>query len=190
MKALFLFLAGVSAAFIMAGCAKPPTQEMTDARAAVDNAVRIGADDYAADVLKTAQDALMEATTRLEEKSYKAARQGAIIAKTKAEEAVAAVAEGKKQVKEEAAPRLKALKDDVEALLAKVSKSKTKASESIRKEIASLKGEVGAAQGDMDAERYKAALEKAGSLEEKLKDLKTKAEEALKKPAAPKKKRK
>jgi nucleoid-associated protein YgaU len=61
-----------------AGCAKPPTEEMNDARMAFQDATDAGAQKYASDQYMSAEEALNEATTLMEKKKYKEAREKAL----------------------------------------------------------------------------------------------------------------
>jgi nucleoid-associated protein YgaU len=60
------------------GCAKPPTQEMSDAKMAFQAATDAGAQTYASDLYMSAEDALNEATALMEQKKYKQAREKAV----------------------------------------------------------------------------------------------------------------
>ena len=60
------------------GCAKPPTQEMSDARMAFQDATDAGASAYASEQYMSAEDALNEATALMEKKKYKQAREKAL----------------------------------------------------------------------------------------------------------------
>jgi chemotaxis protein histidine kinase CheA len=71
----------------VAGCAKPPTKEMSDARMAFQAASDSEAQRYASDQYVSAEDALNEATTLMERKKYKQAREKAIEALKLAREA-------------------------------------------------------------------------------------------------------
>lgn len=75
-------MAGVLAVIVMlvmfAGCAKPPTEEMSDAKMAFQNATDAGAQMYASDKYMSAEEALNEATALMEKKKYKEAREKAL----------------------------------------------------------------------------------------------------------------
>ncbi len=78
-----------------AGCAKPPTKEMADARSALDLARTADAESYARDQYMNAEEALNEANALMESKKYKEARKRAIEAATLAQKAHAASIENK-----------------------------------------------------------------------------------------------
>ncbi|PID55913.1 hypothetical protein CSB45_13930 [candidate division KSB3 bacterium] len=61
-----------------AGCAKPPTQEMSDAKMAFQEAMDAEAQTYASDQYMSAENALNEATALMEKKKYKEAREKAL----------------------------------------------------------------------------------------------------------------
>jgi nucleoid-associated protein YgaU len=61
-----------------AGCAKPPTEEIANAREAVQQAADAGAPQYAPDQYMSAEEALNEANQLMEQKQYKQAREKAL----------------------------------------------------------------------------------------------------------------
>jgi nucleoid-associated protein YgaU len=61
-----------------AGCAKPPTKEMSDAKMAFQAAVDAGAQEYASEQYMSAEEALNEANRLMERKKYKQAREKAL----------------------------------------------------------------------------------------------------------------
>lgn len=85
----FLSLAIILVLVALAGCAKPPTKEMSDARMAFQSAGDAEAQRYASDQFMSAEDALNEATSLMESKKYKQAREKAIEAMKLAREAEA-----------------------------------------------------------------------------------------------------
>lgn len=78
-----------------AGCAKPPTKEMSDARMAFEAAKGAGAMDYAQPQYTSAEEALNQATQLMEQKKYKQAREKAIEAIKLAREAQVSAVESK-----------------------------------------------------------------------------------------------
>jgi nucleoid-associated protein YgaU len=73
-----LTLVAVMMLVAFAGCAKPPTEEMTDARMAFQAATDAEAQTYASDKYMSAEEALNEATALMEKKKYKEAREKAL----------------------------------------------------------------------------------------------------------------
>ena len=61
-----------------AGCAKPPTAEMSNAKKAFQDATDAGAQKYAPDQYMSAEEALNQANQLMEEKKYKQARKKAL----------------------------------------------------------------------------------------------------------------
>lgn len=74
----FLSLMLVVMLVALAGCAKPPTKEMSDARMAFQAAGDVEAQRYASDQYMSAEDALNEANALMEAKKYKQAREKAV----------------------------------------------------------------------------------------------------------------
>ena len=73
-----LTLVAVMMLVAFAGCAKAPTEEMSDARMAFQAATDAGAQTYASDKYMSAEEALNEATALMEKKKYKEAREKAL----------------------------------------------------------------------------------------------------------------
>ncbi|MCP4399303.1 MAG: DUF4398 domain-containing protein [bacterium] len=90
-----LMLAAVLMLVTFAGCAKPPTQEMSDARMAFQEAMDAGAQSYASEQYMSAEDALNEATALMEKKKYKDAREKALEALKLSREAEAGAVSNK-----------------------------------------------------------------------------------------------
>ena len=85
----FLSLALVVMLLALAGCAKPPTKEMSDARMAFQAAGDAEAQRYASNQYMSAEEALNEANALMEAKKYKQAREKAVEALKLAREAQA-----------------------------------------------------------------------------------------------------
>ena len=78
-----------TAMLVMAACqTAPPVQEMSDARQAIMAAKEAGAADKAPDDLKAAEDHEQQAKDALNEKAYLRARRHAVLAKSKAIDAL------------------------------------------------------------------------------------------------------
>jgi tetratricopeptide (TPR) repeat protein len=73
-----LTLVAVMVLVAFVGCAKAPTEEMSDARMAFQAATDAGAQTYASDKYMSAEEALNEATALMERKKYKEAREKAL----------------------------------------------------------------------------------------------------------------
>jgi nucleoid-associated protein YgaU len=77
-KVVASVLMAVLVVMSFAGCAKPPTSEMADATKAFEDAKVARADQYAPEQFGTAEAALNEANTLMEQKKYKQAREKAL----------------------------------------------------------------------------------------------------------------
>lgn len=96
---LIVFLA---LALVVIGCAKPPEAEKSAAKTAMDAAVSVGADKYAAADYEAAKQLWDTSETQMTEKKYKEAKQGYIDAKAAFEKAAGAAEAGKKALTDEA----------------------------------------------------------------------------------------
>ncbi len=76
------------AALLLAACAGPPVQEMSDARQAIEAAEDAGALEHAPMQLRFARDLISSAETKLEKRAYNGARRDARLAREKAVEAL------------------------------------------------------------------------------------------------------
>jgi hypothetical protein len=81
-------LAMVAALAGFAGCAAAPVQEMSNARQAIRAARDAGAEKWAPDQIRAAQDLLSSAEQNLQKRMYRDARRAAVDARTKASEAM------------------------------------------------------------------------------------------------------
>ena len=102
MKQTYTYGALALSLSLVVACAKPPTAQLADAETAVSAAQMAGADQYAAQDFAVAQEALMNAQAKMEEKDYKGALTAAVDAKAKAEIAQGAVEAGREQAKTQA----------------------------------------------------------------------------------------
>jgi len=167
-----LTLLGASLAVVL-GCAKPPAQELADADGALATAVAAGAEQYAADDLNMAQDALAEAKSLSEAKDYKGAKTAAMDAKTKADAAKAAAEIGKQAAMTEADERMKALEPEVQGAIEAVNKLKGKTADKLKAETVALNDQWTAAKADYDGGQYNTANDKLEDVQSKLDALKT-----------------
>jgi len=121
------FLAlSVGLAITVTGCASPPNADVDAAKAAVDKATTAGADQYAAESLKAAQDAraALEAELKAQEgkafKSYDKTKELAIAAKAAGDKATADAVAGKEKADAAAAKEKAAAAARAQALKAAV----------------------------------------------------------------------
>jgi hypothetical protein len=100
------FLLSVIVAFsfaLMMGCAQPPTEEITKADKAIEEAKAKEANLYAEEAFMKAEGALKKAKDQVTAKQYKEAKQAAIDAVNLVQQAIAGVEAGKTKMKEDAA---------------------------------------------------------------------------------------
>lgn len=172
---------GLMLAFLMASCAKAPTQEMDAAKAAVEACKAEGADIFAQDEFKKLSDDLQAALDQVTAKKYKEAKQALIKIAADADALKATIPAKKEQAKNEAMAAQQEARtalDEAKALLEKAPKGKgTKAD--IEAFTADLKGledsfpEIQAAidNGDFFGAKDKAVAikDKANSISEQIK---------------------
>ena len=111
---------------LVTGCAKPPTEEITKADKAIEEAKAKEANLYAEEAFKKAEGALKKAKDQVTAKQYKEAKQAAVDTVNLVQQAIAGVEAGKAKMKEAAvgmaadvAKALDDLKTDVAAALKK-----------------------------------------------------------------------
>jgi hypothetical protein len=153
-------------------CAKPPTQEMSDAENAVNGAIQAGAEQYATTELGAAQESLADAKAKMESKDYKGAKMASMDAKTKADAAQAAVEPNKKAMMASVQERMTALKPLITAAQGDASKVKGKAAETVKAAAAELSSLWTGIQSDSDAGNFAAAKTKLDTAQAKLDALK------------------
>jgi hypothetical protein len=152
---------------LLAGCSKPPTEELAGAEKALDEAKGKEANLYAEDAFKKAEEALKKAKDQIAAKQYKEAAQTLKDAIPLAQQAAAGVEAGKAKMKEEA-----------EKLVAEVQKSldelKADVAAAIKKKLAVPKEEVQAAIGkwEVDFAGIKDKIQ-SGKIKEAFEELKT-----------------
>lgn len=161
---------------VLAACAQPPKQEQADAEAALQTATAAGAEEFAAEDLSMAQEALADAKAKMESKDYKGAKASFLDAKSKADAATAAVEPNKQAAKTEAEERMKALETEVAALDKKVSSMKGAAAQ--KAEVASLKEMWKSVEADVQGGHYTVAVDKLEEVQTKIDELKTALENA------------
>jgi len=197
-KASIILLYCVTVIAFIAGCAEPPKQEIDAANAALQAAITAGAEQYAADELKAAQDLSAKLNGEMEKKDYKAAKQTAIQLKEAADKAKAAGEAGKAKAKEAATALVNEVVQGLEKakdLVAGAEKAKLSAKllQPIKDQLASAEAGTNELDGMVAAEKFKAAADKGAQLkdqfaqiEQGITDAKAKAAAAAKKPAAAK----
>ena len=99
----FLRLLPVFVAFVLtAGCGDPPDKELHQAQGAIDAARAAGADKYAVEELKAAQDALDHGNTAVGDRDYRLALNYALDSRERAQNAAKMAADQKAATRSEA----------------------------------------------------------------------------------------
>jgi chromosome segregation ATPase len=109
----------------LASCAKPPTQEITQAEKAIEEATQKEANLYAQDLLQKAQDSLKKAKDLVTQKKYDEAKKAAEEAANFAKQAIPAAEQNKAKLKadvEKMVPEIQKALDELKALVAKSGK--------------------------------------------------------------------
>lgn len=193
-KKSFFMIAGLAMMVFAAGCGKQPVEDIGAAKSAVEALVAEGADKYAAEELKLANDDLSAAMAEVKAqdektfKNYDKAKELLAKAKTTADTARAAVPAKKETAKTAAISAQEAARTAVEeakSLLAKAPKGKgTQADiEAMKADVAGLEQSIGEVQPLIDGGDYNAAAEKAAPIKDKAAELSTQIKEAMQKVA-------
>ncbi len=185
-KTTAFWMAGLVIAFLLSSCAKPPTQEMDAAKAAVEACRTEQADLYAADEFKKLSDDLQAAVDQVTAKKYKEAKQALIKIKADADALKATIPAKKEAAKNEAlalqAEVRKAL-DDAKALLEKAPKGKgTKADiEAFTADLKALEDSFPEIQAAIDNGDFLGAKNKALAIKEKAVSISDQINQAIEK---------
>lgn len=169
---------GFLVVFLFTSCAKQPTQQIDEAKAAIDAVVKAGGDIYAKDELKKLNDdynaAMDEVNAQAKKLFKKYGKAKEMLAKVKADaESVAQLIPARKEeAKNNALTALneaKAAFETAKALLDKAPKGKgTKADiEAMKSDLAGLEAQLAEVQASIDREDYFGARDKAVSIKEK-----------------------
>jgi hypothetical protein len=199
MKQLFrLLIIGLIGAFVLAGCAKAPTQEMNDAKAAIEAVNNADSQTYAKDELAKVQSDLDAANAEVKTqdakflfKNFDKAKQMLAAVKTEADN-VKAVAAQKKEAAKQAAiaaqGEAKAAIDAANALLAQAPTGKeTKADiEAFKADLTGLSDSLAGLQQSIDQEKYADASANAATIKGKATDVSNQITAALEKVKAKK----
>ena len=158
---------------LIAGCAQPPKQEVDAANAALQAAITAGAEIFAAEELKAAEDLSAKLNGEMEKKEYKIAKQTAMGLKDAAEKAKAAADAGKAKAKDTATALVDEVKQGLEktkGLVAEAGKAKLPAKllQPIKDQLTSAEAGTGELDGMVAAEKYKEAADKGGQLKTQL----------------------
>jgi hypothetical protein len=158
---------------LVSGCARPPQQEMDAANATIQSAVGAGAETYAADELKAAQDLIAQMNSQVEKKDYNAAKESAIKAQEKALEAKSAAEANKAKAKEEVTTASNDVKQGLEKTKGILTEAETAGVPAvdlnpIKEQLTAVETAAGELDGMVSGEKYKEAIEKTTQMKEQL----------------------
>ncbi|MDI6697976.1 MAG: DUF4398 domain-containing protein [Candidatus Saccharicenans sp.] len=173
-----LSILGLLVVFLFSSCAKQPTQQIDEAKAAIDAVVQAGGNIYAKEELKKLNDdlqaAMDEVNTQSKKLFKKYGKAKEMLAKVKTDaEAVNALIPARKEEAKNAAltaqTEARAALDEAKALLEKAPKGKgTKADiEAMKADLAGLETMLTEVQAAIDSEDYFGARDKALSIKDK-----------------------
>lgn len=184
--------------FLFAGCAKPPTEEMNAAKAAIDAVVADGAMKFAAEDAKKLNDGMKAVQDEIKAqesktfKDYDKAKQ--ILAKVKADAGALKAALPAK--KEEAKKNATAAQDaaiaavaEAKALLAKAPKGKGSQAdiEALRADLKGIEDSLAEVKTAFDGEDYMVAIEKSNAIKDKAAAISDQVKKAMEKVGSKKK---
>ncbi|MGD9579486.1 MAG: hypothetical protein AB7Y74_14710 [Syntrophorhabdus sp.] len=99
---VLFFVFAVVSLMLLAGCSKPPTEALQKAEQALEEAKQKGANLYAEDLFKKAEEGLKKAKDQIAAKQYKEAAQTLLEVVPAAQEAITGIEAGKAKMKKEA----------------------------------------------------------------------------------------
>lgn len=183
----------------MVGCAKPPQEKINAVTAAIEEAQKAGASDYAPEALKAVEDAkaAVDAELKVQEdkfalfRSYKKTEELADAAKAAGEKAAADAKTHKEQVKQEATTLITeaetALGEAKEALKkAPKGKGTQQDLKAMEGDLAGVETALGEAKSSLQAERFIDAKSKAEAAKTTIGNVKSQIEAAVAAKAAAK----
>ncbi|MGQ9577549.1 MAG: hypothetical protein ACUVWQ_02860 [Candidatus Aminicenantales bacterium] len=185
-KIAILGAMGLILAFLMAGCAKPPQQQMDAAKAAVEACKSEGADVYAADEFKKLNDDLQAALDQVTAKKYKQAKEMLIKVAADADALKATIPAKKEEAKKAAVAaqgEARTALDEAKALLEKAPKGKgTKADiEAFTADLKGLEDSFPEVQAAIDKGDFFGAKDKAVAIKDKAASISEQIKQAIEK---------
>ncbi|MEK6529030.1 MAG: DUF4398 domain-containing protein [Nitrospirota bacterium] len=193
MKRLIVYLlVGLGMFAFIAGCSKQPTQEISDAKAAVDATVADGAEKYATEDLKRLNDSLTAATDEISIqdkkffKSYTKAKEMLAQVKADAETLKTEIPAKKEKAKNDALTvqtEATTAVADAKALIAKAPRGKGSRAdlEAMKADLAGLETSLAEVQTLISSEDYLAASEKAAAIKAKAAEVSDQINQAMEK---------
>jgi len=185
-KTIAIWMAGLVVAFVLASCAKPPTQQMDAAKAAVEACKTEGADVYAKDEFKKLNDDLQAALDQVTAKKYKQAREMLIKVQADADALKATIPAKKEEAKNAAIAaqgEARTALDEAKALLEKAPKGKgTKADiEAFTADLKGLEDSFPEIQAAIDNGDFFGAKDKAVAIKDKATSISDQIKQAIEK---------
>jgi hypothetical protein len=185
-KTIAIWMAGLVVAFVLASCAKPPTQQMDAAKAAVEACKTEGADVYAKDEFKKLSDDLQAALDQVTAKKYKQAKEMLIKVQADADALKATIPAKKEEAKNAAIAaqgEAKTALDEAKALLEKAPKGKgTKADiEAFTADLKGLEDSFPEIQAAIDNGDFFGAKDKAVAIKDKATSISDQIKQAIEK---------
>lgn len=199
MKNTLKFLAlSMVAIFLLAGCAKQPTEEINAAKASIDAVVAEGAQKFAAEGAKQLNDSMQAAQDEIKVqdgktfKDYAKAKELLAKVKADAEALKAGLAAKKEEAKKNALAAQEAAQASVKeakALLAKAPKGKgSKADlEAFKADLKGIEDSLTEVKSANDSEDYSAAIEKSNAIKDKAAAISDQIKKAMEKVGTKKK---
>jgi len=150
---------------LISGCAKPPTEEIEAAKAAIEGAKGAEADVYAPNDFRAAQSALADAEAKVTDKQYELAKTSALQAKEKADAAKAAAGPNKAKAKAEAERLLTEAKAAVAEVKGMIENAPKKADlGTLTADLEQVEQGLAEAEAAYNREDYKGAASKAAAI--------------------------
>ncbi len=158
------------AVLALGACAKPPTQEITQAEKAIEEATQKEAGLYAQDLLQKAQDGLKKAKDLVTQKKYDEAKKAAEEAANFAKQAIPAAEQNKAKLKAEAeqmVPEIQKTLDELKALVAKSGKrmARNEAAQ-INEMIKKWESDLAAAKNTIQGQKFQEAADQLKKMKE------------------------
>ncbi len=188
------FTYGLLVMFILAGCAKQPTEDMSTAQKAVEDLKGTGAEKYIPEDTKKVDDSLAAALNEIKaqdskfalSRNYDKAKQMLAQVKADSEKVKADIVVKKEEAKKNALAGQEAARASVKeakALLAKAPMGKGARAdiEALKGDIKGLEDSVPELQQLIDKEDYAVAIDKAKAIKEKAEGVSNQIKEAMKK---------
>lgn len=201
MRKTWMILGCAVAIAAIAGCSKPPTEQIEQAKQAVQEAESADAATYAPQDLTEAEDAQkrLDAELKLQEekfalfRSYKQATVLAAEVKSEGEQASTAAAAGKEKARQEATQQIadtQALLDEVRALLAKAPRGKGSETDiaAMSADLDAVGSALAEANQSLQSGDYRDAQNKASAAQTSAEQVKTDIETAIEMRSAAKRK--